>query len=102
MAKHKEYQGHESYSAWNVALWINNTEHLYFMARDLKRTLKSSVKTAQAMLEVFDEVSVPYLSKESYYLGVSKTPDGVLKTPDGIRYTKHTIRLAIGDLHPDG
>lgn len=29
------YQGHRSWNAWNVSLWINNTESLYFHAREL-------------------------------------------------------------------
>lgn len=30
-----EYQGHRSWNSWNVSLWVNNTESLYFYARDL-------------------------------------------------------------------
>lgn len=29
-----EYQGHRSWNAWNVSLWINNDEGLYREARD--------------------------------------------------------------------
>lgn len=76
---HKEYQGHESYNAWNVSLWINNDEGLYRLAREYKRKYKTARKTAAALMEVF---------KESNYL----------KTPDGVPYSKHTIELAIGDI----
>lgn len=29
MAKAREYNGHRSWNAWNVALWIGNDEGLY-------------------------------------------------------------------------
>jgi hypothetical protein len=35
MGKSKEYQGHRSWNAWNVSLWINNDEPLYRRAVDL-------------------------------------------------------------------
>lgn len=34
MARH---QGHRSWNAWNVSLWINNDESLYRRARELVR-----------------------------------------------------------------
>jgi hypothetical protein len=30
-----EYQGYRSWNSWNVSLWINNTETLYFTAVEL-------------------------------------------------------------------
>ena len=35
MAKGREFQGHRSWNAWNVSLWINNEEPLYRHAADL-------------------------------------------------------------------
>ena len=32
-----EYQGHRSWNAWNVSLWINNDEGLYRHAVELAR-----------------------------------------------------------------
>lgn len=31
----KEYNGHRSWNAWNVSLWINNTEPQYRLAQEL-------------------------------------------------------------------
>lgn len=30
--------GWENYETWNVMLWINNTEILYYLARDMRPT----------------------------------------------------------------
>jgi len=79
MGQCKEYQGHESYNAWNVSLWIGNDEGLYLLAKALKRQHKTAREAAAAMLEHFNE-------------------SGVDKTPDGVRYTKHTIELAMRGL----
>lgn len=79
MKEKKEYQGHESYNAWNVALWIGNDEGLYDLAKRYKRRHGSARLAAVAMLEHLNEV-------------------GVLSTPDGVRYTKHTIELAMRGL----
>ena len=47
-----EYQGHRSWNAWNVALWINNDEGLYNWARESTREMgreKAARYLAQAM-----------------------------------------------------
>ena len=76
MAK-KAYNGHESYSAWNVSLWISNDEPIYREAIRLKA--KYSTKAAARLL--------------LRYLGGSGS-----KTEDGIRYSLRSIELAISDL----
>lgn len=75
----KEYQGHESYNAWNVCLWIGNDEPLYRLAKEFKKRCGSARKAAAAMMEHFKEANIE-------------------KTPDGVRYTKHTIELALRGL----
>jgi hypothetical protein len=74
--KHKKYNGHESYNAWNVALWLANDEGLYHLSMRYKRRYGSARKAAQAMMEFFKEINVD-------------------KTPDGVIYSKHTIELAL-------
>jgi len=37
-----KYQGHRSWNAWNVALWIGNDEGLYHLALDYWRSAKAS------------------------------------------------------------
>jgi len=53
-----EYNGWENYETWNVALWINNDEGLYHLARDYS--------TYSALL---------FVLQEEY--GLKETPDGV-------------------------
>lgn len=55
----KEYNGHKNWTHWNVSLWINNDEGLYFTAVDyVKRFGKS-----RAARKLLDELP-------------KKTPDG--------------------------
>lgn len=65
------YQGHASKAAWNVSLYINNEEALYFRARDLTKRL-GRAKAAAALL--------------------AELPD---KTPDGFRYSYRNVYAAL-------
>lgn len=69
----KTYNGHRSWNAWNVALWLHNDQDLYadwyWMVEHW--TLKQSVRK---LLEILPK-----------------------KTPDGATYNALSIRLAIED-----
>ena len=69
------YNGHESYNAWNVSLWINNDEGLYSMAREYVCRFNRA-EAARRMVE----------SLESF---------GCIRTPDGVRYTVTNVRRAM-------
>jgi hypothetical protein len=77
MAKHN---GHRSWNAWNVSLWINNDEGLYNIARECvgnaRNRGKSMDDAAESILATFRDMCIT-------------------KTPDGGRYNKTTIREAI-------
>ena len=68
----KEYNGHRSWNAWNVALWLSNDYDVY----------KSTVNAVQTV-------------------GLKKATDIMarayrgLKTPDGADYNRLSIKLAI-------
>lgn len=66
------YNGHRSWNAWNVSLWINNDGGLYRRARDLARC--KGIGTAARIL-------TSELEGE--------------RTPDGARYNKTCIREAL-------
>ena len=70
------YNGHTSYNAWNISLWINNDESLYNMARDYISMAANKEIAAQAMTNVLSEMGTAY-------------------TPDGVPYTKTNIRKAM-------
>jgi hypothetical protein len=59
----KPYNGHPSWNAWNVSLWINNDEKLYIMARQFRRgaPLRIAAKNFVNNLKL---------------VGIDKTPDG--------------------------
>lgn len=63
------YNGHRSWNAWNVSLWINNDESLYTYARDLVR--QYGAERAARLLAAS--------------LGGSKTPDGGVYNVTAIR-----------------
>ena len=72
-----DYNGHRSYNAWNVSLWLNNDEDLYadwyWMPEHF--SLKKAVSTLLAVLP-------------------SKTPDGAV-------YNRLSVKLAIEDMWGD-
>lgn len=64
-----EYNGHRSWNAWNVSLWINNDEDLYNLARDLARE-HGTARGASKLAEM---------------LAGERTPDGAQYNPTCIR-----------------
>lgn len=66
------YQGHPSWTYWNVSLWINNDEALYNMARGYVRLYRNRRAAADAMIEDLFAV-------------------GIERTPDGAKYSRRTI-----------
>ena len=70
-----EYNGYPSWNAWNVSLWINNEESLYYYVVDLVR--RYGVVRASAMLAVDWEGK---------------------RTPDGAKFNRRSIYLAIRDM----
>lgn len=69
-----KFNGHASWNAWNVALWINNDEPLYRRAYELSRTMTRNEAARQLLRE---------LPK---------------RTPDGAPYTFTTVRAALRDI----
>ena len=70
----KSYNGHKNWDHWNVSLWINNNEYLYFRAVDLCRKYTRG-KAARILKNELSE-----------------------KTPDGARYSLVAIRAALVDI----
>lgn len=71
----KSYNGHRSWNAWNVSLWINNDYGMYCYCRDL------------VQLYGFNK-AVRILTKEM--AGRS--------TPDGAKFNRLSIKLALQDM----
>ena len=71
----KPYNGHRSWNAWNVSLWINNDEGLYRRAVDLAE---------QHGLDKAARIMAREMQGE--------------KTPDGGRYNLTCIREALRGL----
>lgn len=69
----KPYNGHRSYNAWNVSLWLSNDESLYRRAMELVM-LYGRARAANKLLEELPA-----------------------KTPDGAPYGITNLRLALRD-----
>jgi hypothetical protein len=69
-----KYNGHRSWNAWNVSLWIANEEPLYRRAIELKRKYGSQ-RAARLFLCELDD-----------------------KTPDGATYNVTCVREALAGL----
>lgn len=78
-----EYNGHESWDHWNVALWLFNDEGLYNIIREQIKYCRTVSSCAQDVLYM--------LTKD---LGLTKTPDGAMFTYD-------TVYAAIEDEHEE-
>lgn len=74
-----KYQGHRSWNAWNVALWIGNDEGLYRLALQLKRECKTIRRAAVCFVSEMNA-------------------DGRKRTPDGAKYNMICVREAIAGL----
>jgi hypothetical protein len=70
------YNGHRSWSYWNVSLWINNDEGLYNLALDCVRRGKNRKESAAAMLDYLKEFGKPGEA--------CATPDGAVYSVDKI------------------
>lgn len=67
----KSYNGHRSYNAWNVSLWLSNDESLYRRAVELVKRYGRS----RAAYKLLEELPA--------------------KTPDGAPYCITNLRLAL-------
>lgn len=81
------YNGHKSYNAWNVSLWINNDETLYNVAKEIIAGTINKDDAAATMLA--------WLELEPAYCIYNDEVMPYPITPDGVRYTKTNIRLAM-------
>lgn len=70
------HNGHRSWAAWNVSLWLNNDEWLYDLARRFARRGPTRDLAARRLLDTLHEFNQT-------------------KTPDGARYTFTSIRAAM-------
>lgn len=70
------YNGWTNWETWNVALWIQNDEGLYAMAKRMKRLKYPYLTLANALNEI-----------------------GITETPDGAKYSdRHLDRIALNEM----
>lgn len=69
------YNGHRSWNAWNVSLWINNEEPLYRLAQQCCRRSRTLAAATHELMQFLPT-----------------------KTPDGAEYNATCVQLAIADI----
>ena len=83
----REYQGHRSWNAWNVSLYISNEYHLY---DDIRHTYRAERRNGhshnRAVRYCVDDFMRCY---------------GGAHTPDGAVYNRLCVKLAITDICED-
>lgn len=90
----QEYNGHRSWNAWNVSLWIANEEPLYRAALECIKTARQSnarriERGKPAATEAQIAGAAARLLRTSY-IGT--------RTPDGAKYTQLAVKLAMLEL----
>lgn len=72
----KPFNGHRSWNAWNVSLWINNDEALYLTAMDCVRDNRSK-----------DDAAREFITRLAGC--------GIVRTQDGAPFNPTNVRLAM-------
>jgi hypothetical protein len=78
----KPYNGHRSWNAWNVSLWIGNDEGMYRLAMEC--------------LRIAGEDNMDRAIRKA--ARIFRREVGAGKTPDGARHTQLSVRLALEGL----
>ena len=86
----KNYNGHRSWNAWNVSLWINNDESLYNLAVEKVEKAKKRYNHTDISIERQANCAARWFFNAIGGNGA--------KTPDGAKYNVLSIKNAIIDI----
>ncbi len=87
----KTYNGHRSWNAWNVSLWISNDESLYLFAKECieeSRRIATKLTTSHR--------TTPFLAARATRRFMNSFTGS--KTPDGAEYNHLSVKLCLQDL----
>jgi len=92
----KEYQGHRSWNAWNVCLYIGNDYGLYQCALDCLKKARANIESA-SWAEGLPETKRAdlILSRAARYF---MSDFGGERTPDGGKFNHLAVKLALDGL----
>jgi len=87
----KTYNGHRSWNAWNVSLWIGSDDSLY-------RTALHCIETGRLRSKSGKKRSILNIATREFLACVGWGKKRYAKTPDGAIYNPLSVRLALEGL----
>ena len=84
----KQYNGHRSWNAWNVSLWLGNDKQLYLLAMDCIKESKRVAAKLSCKHQVLSRIAG---RAARYFMDVYKFS----RTPDGAAYNHLSVKLAM-------
>jgi len=86
----KEYNGHRSYNAWNVSLWLGGDEYYYDIVSDKIKITKLYWRELISKEEQIKKATDIIFNRLNYYK--------LEKTPDGAYFNRLSIKLFVEDM----
>ena len=98
----KEYNGHRSWNAWNVSLWLGGDEYYYDVVSNIiknvkknwtRNTLSGEILTKEKQIGIATRQMFKILNGNNFHRHLKHE-----KTPDGAYFNRLSIKLFVEDM----